>query len=62
MKKTYLKPETETIIMNTERVICASSALDVLDEFDAITNPQGPVMESPLRNPFDFDLDIDLLK
>ncbi len=58
MKKTYLKPETETIIMNAERVICASSALDVLDEFDAITNPQGPVMESPLRNPFDLDIDL----
>lgn len=54
MKKTYLKPETETIIMNAEHVICTSaSALDVLDEFDAITNPQGPVMESPLRNPLD---------
>ncbi|MDE5551087.1 MAG: hypothetical protein K2I99_07070 [Bacteroidaceae bacterium] len=57
MKKTYLKPETETIIMNAERVICTSSALDVLDEFDAITNPQGPIMESPLRNPFDLDID-----
>lgn len=58
MKKTYLKPEIETVIMNAERVICASSVLDVLDEFDAITDPQGPVMESNKRNPFDFDIDL----
>lgn len=58
MKKTYLKPETETIIMNAERVICASdngAAIynDFAKELDAL---EGAIMEAPRRNSFDTDL------
>ncbi len=58
MKKTYLKPETETIIMNAERVICASdNRATIYDEFaQGIEELEGAIMEAPRRNSFDTDL------
>lgn len=58
MKKTYLRPETETIIMNAERVICASdNRATIYDDFaKELDELEGAIMEAPRRNSFDIDL------
>lgn len=66
MKKTYIKPETTTVLMNVERLICISSGPQVMrggSEY-AATEPDdvedGIVMGARRRNTFGLDYDRDL--
>lgn len=65
MKKTYIKPETTTVLMNVERLIC-TSGLKVMrgGSESAATDPNdvedGIVMGARRRNTFGLDYDRDL--
>ena len=62
MKKTYIKPETKTVLMNVERLICDSARV-VRGGSNAVTNPdatEGGVMEARRRNLFGSDYNSDL--
>lgn len=65
MKKTYIKPETTTVLMNVERLICASGLKVVRGgSTSAETDPgeveDGIVMGARRRNTFGSDYDRDL--
>jgi len=65
MKKTYIKPETTTVLMNVERLICASGPKVMRGGSEsAETDPgeveDGIVMGARRRNTFGSDYDRDL--
>ena len=65
MKKTYIKPETTTVLMNVERLICISGPQVIPGSSkSAATDPEqvedGIVMGARRRNTFGSDYDRDL--
>ncbi len=65
MKKTYIKPETTTVLMNVERLICISGPQVIPGSSkSAETDPNevedGIVMGARRRNTFGLDYDRDL--
>lgn len=64
MKKTYIKPETTTVLMNVERLICTSPQVMRGGSESAATDPNdvedGIVMGARRRNTFGLDYDRDL--